>query len=140
MGTNGDAVAYGERHGRSHSGRVAGMKSAGHIGRRDQLEQRLVGLRISLPHVGVQVELSHPPRFCQAFDNSKDADWSSDETLPASKMLHRSARDPAMLQRAAAVASDRRVRPWWRVANLCSSIGSSAPMPTAPNQNGAANR
>jgi len=118
VGTNRDAVARGERDGRSHTVCVARMKSAGHVGGRDHSKQRLVGLRISLPDVSVQVELSHPPRFCQAFDNSKDADWSSDETLPASKMLQRSASDPAIVHTAAAADNDRRVRPWRRIPNL----------------------
>jgi hypothetical protein len=41
--------------------RVAGVEAAGDIGRGHQAEQGLVGFRISLTDIGVQVDLPHLP-------------------------------------------------------------------------------
>jgi len=110
VGTDGNAISHGYHYGCSHGARVTGVKSAGDVGGAQQWKQCRIGLRVTFADVSVQIELPHPPRFSQAFDRSKDADWSSDESLPASKMLQRSARDPIMLHMAAAVDNDRTVR------------------------------
>jgi len=110
VGTDGNAISHGYHYRCSHGARVTGVKSAGDVGGAQQWKQCRIGLRVTFADVSVQIELPHPPRFSPAFDRSKDADWSSDESLPASKMLQRSARDPIMLHMAAAVDNDRTVR------------------------------
>lgn len=110
--TDGNAVSHRQCNAGSHGVRVTGVKSAGNVGGAHQWQQRGIGFRGSFADVSVQIELSHPPRFSQALDRSNEAAWSSDESFPASKMLQRSARDPAMVQIAAAVDSDRSMRPW----------------------------
>ena len=59
MRAHGDAVPLGEGDGRPHGVRVAGVESAGHIGRRHQREQGLVGFGITLTNIRVQVDLPH---------------------------------------------------------------------------------
>lgn len=113
VSTDGNAVADRQRHSRSHALRVARVRSARDVGGGHQRKQRLIGFRISFADVSVQIELLY-----QALDRSKDAAWSSDESLPASKMLQRSAIDPMMVHTAAAVDADRNLRPCPRRATL----------------------
>ena len=115
-----DPMLDGHGQGLSNGVWVAGVETAGDVGRRDQLEQGGICLGQALAHVGVQIQLSHSlilgPRIVQPRARSSEAPWSSADSLPASKMVQRSAREPPIVQMAAALVSDRSARPCRRPA------------------------
>jgi hypothetical protein len=59
VGSDGDPVPLGHRHRQPHRVRVAGMASAGDVGRGHEPKKRFVAFGISLTDVSVQVELPH---------------------------------------------------------------------------------
>ncbi len=59
VGSDGDPVPLGQRHRQPHRVRIAGVASAGDVGRGHDPKKRFVAFGISLTDVSVQVELPH---------------------------------------------------------------------------------